>query len=313
MALTTDPIEATGAPDPQCIACGIDDACLYHADVSPVTESCDPVADHELAAMTAARRDLARTLDLGPVASPVPLRQAARPEPRSRSIEKGHGPQRGRACPRRRGPRTRRDRVAVAGARRRAGEAPVDRRVHRLAPRPRPARAARMTTAADIAPLSATRPDRTGGLAAFTDACSWVDRAASFGGDRWLLVLLDERCRWLEAERLGHSHHVVLRDHAGAPELPSVGELPAEWVTPLLEDVRARYPGWRLAGGDDEPVHDRLDAHFAARQDARRLEVAARQSDEAEQARRREDVDRETDRRAVEQARDLYGLDSNSA
>jgi hypothetical protein len=169
-----------------------------------------------------------------------------------------------------------------------------------------------MTTAADIAPLSATRPDRTGGLSAFTDACSWVDRPAGFGGDAWLLVLLDERCRWLEAERLGHTRGAVLRDHAAAAELPSVGELPAEWIVPLVEDVRARDPGWRLAGGDDEPVHDRLDAHFAARQEARQLEVAARQTDEAEQARRRADVDRETDRRAVEQARDLYGLDDSN-
>jgi len=68
---------------------------------------------------------------------------------------------------------------------------------------------------------------------------------ADFGGENtWLLVLLDERVRWLEAERLGHSHHAVIRDGPGhAPELPTVGELPEEWVMPVVEDVGARYPG----------------------------------------------------------------------
>jgi hypothetical protein len=99
------------APDPSCMACGVDDPCSFHAgdmdDASlPGLSEADHQAyrtlhsgralesrrgiadDHELAAMSAARRDLARTLDLEPVATPAPPRQAA-PEPRS--IEKDMG------------------------------------------------------------------------------------------------------------------------------------------------------------------------------------------------------------------------------
>jgi hypothetical protein len=166
-------------------------------------------------------------------------------------------------------------------------------------------------TAASHVTLSKTRPDRTRGLSAFTEACSWVDRPADFGGDQWLLTLLDERCRWLQAERHGHSHLAVIRDSPGAPELPRVGELPAEWIVPIVEDVQARYPGWRLAGDEHQPIHDRLDAHFARRQEARQLEVAAREARDRDDAARRRDAEAEADRQAAEQTRELYGLETD--
>jgi hypothetical protein len=92
-------------------------------------------------------------------------------------------------------------------------------------------------------------------------------------------------------------------------ELPLVRELPAEWIAPVVEDVAARYAAaWCLAGDDDQPIHDRLDAHFGARQEAKRLEVAAREARDVDEARRRRDADAELDRLAVEQTRALYGL-----
>jgi hypothetical protein len=99
------------------------------------------------------------------------------------------------------------------------------------------------TTAASAPSLGESRPDRTCGLSAFVETCSWADRPGDFGGDRWLLVLLDERVRWLDAERHGHSRLAVIRDRPGAPELPLVGELPAEWIVPIVDDVEARYTG----------------------------------------------------------------------
>src|SRR5207342_3246939 len=114
--------------------------------------------------------------------------------------------------------------------------------------------------------------------------CSWVDRPGDFGGDSWLLVLVDERVRWLEAERLGHSRFTVIRDSPGAPELPLVGEVPDSWIAPIVDDVEARYPGWRLAGDERQPIHDRLDAHFGARQETKRLEVAAREARDVDEA-----------------------------
>jgi hypothetical protein len=167
-----------------------------------------------------------------------------------------------------------------------------------------------MSTATDSPPLSATRPHRTTGLSALIDTCSWVDRPHDFAPDTWLAVLLDERVRWLEAERRGHSYHAVIRDRPGAPELPLVGELPAEWIVPIVEDVQARYPGWDLAGDDHQPAHDRLDAHFGARQAARAAEVAAREARDADETRWREEAEQETDRLAVERDRALYGLES---
>jgi hypothetical protein len=65
-----------------------------------------------------------------------------------------------------------------------------------------------------------------------------------------------------------------------------------------------------LAGDERQPIHDRLDAHFGARQEARRLEVAAREARDVDEARRRAYVDREAHEQAVEQTRALYGLDS---
>jgi hypothetical protein len=165
------------------------------------------------------------------------------------------------------------------------------------------------TASATSAPkLSETRPDRERGLSAFVDGCSWLDRPADFAPDTWLVVLIDERTRWLEAERHGHSRGTVLRD--SPLDLPTVGELPAEWIVPVVEDVKARDPRWDLAGDDDQRAHDRLDAHFRRRQAARAAEVADRQAREADEARRRADVDRETHERAVEQTRAFYGLDS---
>ena len=58
-------------------------------------------------------------------------------------------------------------------------------------------------------------------------------------------------------------------------------------------------------------AHDRLDAHFGRRQEAKQLEVADRQARDADEARRRADVDREAHEQAVEQTRELYGLHSD--
>jgi hypothetical protein len=161
------------------------------------------------------------------------------------------------------------------------------------------------------AKLSATRPDRAHGLAAFVDTCSWVERPADYGGDTWLLALLDERVRWLEAERHGHTQGTVISGAGPGAELPAVGELPAEWIVPIVEDVKARYAGWELAGDDHQRAHDRLDAHFGRRQEAEQLEVPDRQTRDADEARRRADVDREAHEQAVEQTRELYGPHSD--
>jgi hypothetical protein len=157
-------------------------------------------------------------------------------------------------------------------------------------------------------PLSETRPDRTGGLAAFVETCSWADVRGSFAPDCWLLALVDERCRWLETERRGHSRGAVLRNGG---ELPRVGELPADWIEPLIEDVQARYGGWRLAGDDDTPLIDRLDQHYGARQETKQREVAARRAHDDAEARRREDGAAEADRLVRANERALYGLDSD--
>jgi hypothetical protein len=169
-----------------------------------------------------------------------------------------------------------------------------------------------MSTATDSPPLSATRPHRTTGLSALLDTCSWVDRPHDFAPDTWLAVLLDERCRWLEADRAGHGHGVqrAYRDERHAPELPTVGELPADWLPPLIEDVQARYPRWRLHGGEAALLIERLDAHFRRRQAARTAEVAAREARDADETRWREEAEQDTDRLAVERDRALYGIES---
>jgi hypothetical protein len=156
------------------------------------------------------------------------------------------------------------------------------------------------------APLSATRPDRTAGLAAFVDGCSWVDRPSDFAPDCWLAVLLDERVRWLEAEQHGHSHGAVLRD---GPSLPAVGDLPEGWLLPVIEDIEARYAGWRLAGDQDTPLIDRLDAHYAARQAVKRQEVDGREAHDADEERKRREAGAEADRVVAERDRALYGID----
>jgi hypothetical protein len=134
-----------GAADPQCVACGIEVACAYHAaggdtesamreasaTVGRVREADTPRDDaaresgrdiaadlgipadeldrtpsvetlrakshalagreRELAHATVARRDLARDFDLEPATSRSRVREASRPEPRERSIEKDLG------------------------------------------------------------------------------------------------------------------------------------------------------------------------------------------------------------------------------
>jgi hypothetical protein len=161
--------------------------------------------------------------------------------------------------------------------------------------------------ASSFATLSEIRPDRTRGLDAFIDSCSWTAWPADFAPDMWLLVLIDERPRWLEAERLGYGSEIEWRDNSHAPALPAVGELPPDWLPPLLEDVQVRYPGWRLTGDEHQPASDRLDAHFARLQEAKQLEVAARHAQEAEDARRRAEVDREARERAIDADRALWG------
>ena len=166
-----------------------------------------------------------------------------------------------------------------------------------------------MTTMSAPRALSAIRPGRMRGLAAFVDTCSWTERPGDYGPDTWLLTLLDERVRWLEAERHGHTHGTIIRATDSAPELPAIGELPAEWIAPIVEDVKTRYPGWELAGGRGKSMRERLDEHFRRLQATKGLELADRLRHDHEQARRREQAEGEAERRAIDNVRALYGLD----
>lgn len=73
-------------------------------------------------------------------------------------------------------------------------------------------------------------------------------------GDQYLLALLTGACR-------------VRKPHD--QPAPTVGELPEDVVRGIVIEVETLYCGtWRLHGEDNEPLLDRLDAHFRPLADA---------------------------------------------
>ncbi len=107
--------------------------------------------------------------------------------------------------------------------------------------------------------------------------------AERFRGDHQLLDGLDKALR----HRRGRVGAVVRNGYVLADEpgyLPCVGDLPESVVRDCVDEVaRERFGQWQLKGNDDEPILDRLDAHFAPLQQT----WATRRREQVELAERR--------------------------